>query len=96
MSQYVVAFRGQPDRPPAGGEDGAWNAWFGSLGSAVIDPGHRVGRVRTVAGQGQGAGPAASAVLTGYVVIDAPDWDAATQAALNEIGHEGWGLVMAQ
>jgi len=79
MSNYVVAFRGQPDRKPAAGEDEAWGAWFASLGAAVIDPGHRVARVRAL--DGQGAGEAGNMVLTGYVVIQAQDWDTATELA---------------
>jgi len=86
MSKYVLAFRGQPNRKAAAGEDAAWGAWFGSLGAAVTDHGHRVGQVRTV--QAQGAGEAGSMVLTGYVVVDAPDLDAAAKLAAGCPGLE--------
>ena len=43
MSSYVLAFRGRPDRTPQSGEDEAWGAWFGRLGSAIADCGNRVG-----------------------------------------------------
>lgn len=79
MAKYVLAFRGQPDRTPAAGEDEAWGAWFGSLGAAVIDAGHRVGQVRTL--PAAGAGDPAAMVLTGYVVITAGDLQAATDLA---------------
>jgi hypothetical protein len=79
MSKYVLAFRGQPDRTPAPDEEQAWGAWFGQLGPAIIDRGNRVGATRTLpAGR---RGEPGSAVLTGYVVIDAADLDAAAKLA---------------
>lgn len=79
MTNYVLAFRGQPDRSPAEGEDAAWGAWFGSVGSAMVDSGHRVVHARTLQPEGQGTPDAP--VLTGYVVIAAEDLDAATNLA---------------
>ena len=79
MTNYVLAFRGQPDRTPAEGEDEAWGAWFGSLGSAVVDFGHRVAHAQTLTPKGESAPD--SAVLTGYVVITAEDLEGATKLA---------------
>lgn len=79
MANYVVAFRGQPDRVPAAGEEQAWGAWFGSLGPAVVDSGHRVGQVRTL--DPRDAGSSQSMVLTGYVVLEAYDLEAAAAMA---------------
>ena len=79
MSKYVLAFRGQPDRAPAAEEDQAWGAWFGQLGPAIVDFGNRVGATRTLPAARRGE--PASAVLTGYIVIDAADLDAAAKLA---------------
>ena len=46
MSNYVLAFRGRPDRTPQPGEDQEWGAWFARLGSAIADFGNRVGSAR--------------------------------------------------
>ena len=79
MSKYVLAFRGQPDRTPAGEEEQAWGAWFGQLGPAIADMGNRVGATRTLPAARRG--DPGSAVLTGYMVIDAADLDAAATLA---------------
>jgi hypothetical protein len=78
MSAYVLAFRGRPDRTPAADEEQAWGAWFGQLGPAIIDRGNRVGAVRTLRADG---GEPDTGVLTGYVVIEAGDLDAAAELA---------------
>jgi hypothetical protein len=79
MSSYVVAFRGRPDRTPQPGEDEAWGGWFGRLGPAIADFGHRTGTSRTLSAR-QGDDPAGR-VLTGYIVINAEDLDAAVTLA---------------
>ena len=79
MGKYVLAFRGQPGRTPAAEEEQAWGAWFGQLGPAIADRGNRVGTTRTLPAALRGE--PASAVLTGYVVIDAADLDAAAKLA---------------
>jgi hypothetical protein len=79
LTNYVLAFRGRPDRGPAEGEDQAWGAWFGSLGSAVVDSGHRVRHAQTLSAEGEVAREAQ--VLTGYVVIAAESLDAAARLA---------------
>jgi len=79
MSSYVLAFRGRPDRTPQSGEDEAWGVWFGRLGPAITDFGNRVGTCRTLsARQDDGAD---GRVLTGYIVINADDLDAAVELA---------------
>lgn len=79
MSKYVLAFRGQPDRAHQPDEGQQWGAWFAGLGAAVADAGNQVGTVRTLAA-GDG-GNLASAVLTGYVVINAGSPDEAARLA---------------
>ena len=79
MGKYVLAFRGQPDRAAAPEEEQAWGAWFGQLGPAIADRGNRVGATRTLPAARRGE--PGNAVLTGYVVIDAADLDAAATLA---------------
>ena len=79
MPKYVLAFRGQPDRPPVRGEDEAWGTWFGGLGAKIVDPGNRVGQVERL--NAEPAGSAAGEVFTGYLVVDAADIGAATTLA---------------
>ena len=79
MGTYVLAFRGQPDRTAAPEEEQAWGAWFGQLGPAISDMGNRVGATRTLPAARRGE--PGNAVLTGYVVIDAADLDAAAALA---------------
>src|SRR5487761_1851167 len=79
MTNFVLAFRGRPDRTPGEGEDAAWGAWFGSLGAAVVDFGHRVTHAQTLTAQGE-TNPEGT-LLTGYVVISAEELDAARKMA---------------
>lgn len=79
MSKYVLAFRGQPDRAHQPDEGQQWGAWFAGLGAAIADMGNQVGTVRTLAAKD--GGDPASAVLSGYVVINAADSDEAARLA---------------
>lgn len=94
MADYVLAFRGQPDRQPPEGAAEAWGAWFGSLGPALADAGHRVETVRTLRGSGPGNG--ARTVLTGYIMITAEDDEAAGALASGCPGlHTGLSVDVA-
>ena len=79
MCTYVLAFRGQPDRQAPEGADDKWRAWFGELGSALVDPGSRVGPVATLTAAEPG--DPATAVLTGYLTVSADDLESATRLA---------------
>jgi hypothetical protein len=79
MTNYVLAFRGQPDRSATTAEEEAWGAWFGRIGGSVVDRGNRVGDARILSGAN--GGDPATAVLTGYVVIAADDLAAASELA---------------
>lgn len=79
MGKYVLAFRGQPDRVHQPEEGQQWGTWFAGLGTAIADPGNQVGTVRTLAAKD--GGDPASAILTGYVVIDASSPDEAARLA---------------
>ncbi|MGY2873130.1 hypothetical protein ACVW00_000320 [Marmoricola sp. URHA0025 HA25] len=79
MTTYVLAFRGQPGRPAPEGAEEKWGAWFGELGSAIADPGSRVGPVATLTAPDHG--DPATAVLTGYMTVTADDLEAAASLA---------------
>ena len=83
MAKYLLLFRGgkMPETPDAQAQVmAAWTAWFGTLGSALVDAGNptSAGRTinpdRTVGGDGR---PAAS----GYSIISADSLDAAVVLA---------------
>jgi hypothetical protein len=78
MSHYVLAFRARPDREHAATEEADWGAWFGALGEAVVDRGNRVDPRQTVAAHGARLDGAA---VTGYIVVDAADDNAAVDLA---------------
>ena len=79
MSKYVVAFRGQAGGVASADEDRAWGAWFGQLGQTITDRGNRVGATRILPAAHRG--DPGSAVLRGYVVIEADNLDAAAGLA---------------
>jgi len=87
MSKYVVAFRGQPGGSASAEEEQAWGAWFGQLGQAITDRGNRVGATRTLAAAHHG--DSGTAVLRGYVVIEADNLDAAAGLAAGCPGLAG-------
>ena len=42
MTNYVFSFRVPSDYAPHAGTPAEWRAWFGSLGSALVDVGNAV------------------------------------------------------
>ena len=80
MSKYVLAFRGPSDRKATAEQEAAWGNWFQELGSTVVDFGSRVGQVSALGEVGAGAGNGRN-VLTGYVLIEAKDLEAAVAVA---------------
>jgi hypothetical protein len=92
MATYVLAFRSAPNRTPRAGEEAAWGSWFQSLGGAIADYGHRVGRVN-VLGNGGAADGGNATVLGGYIVISADSLDAATTLAEGCPGLSNGGVV---
>jgi hypothetical protein len=76
MAKFVFAYHG--GSAPRNPEEvkkvmDAWGAWFGSLGSAVIDGGNPVGKSYTVKPDGslaEGGGPNP---ISGYSLIEAKD-----------------------
>jgi YCII-related domain len=78
MTNYVLAFRGVPDRAVPEGAEQAWGAWFGQLGPAIADRGNRVGNVKRL--DAAGSVPGAEA-LSGYVVVSADSMESAVTLA---------------
>lgn len=78
MSKYVLAFHAQPGGTASPEQEQAWGAWFGELGPTVTG-GDRVGATRMIAGKN--GGERGNSTLSGYVVIEAPDLDAAAKIA---------------
>jgi hypothetical protein len=76
MANYVLTFRGQPDRTPTAAEEARWPAWFGQISASIADMGNRVGQARSVGYHGQ-----RDDALSGYIVVTAADFDAAVAIA---------------
>jgi hypothetical protein len=74
MAKFVFAYHG--GSTPRSPEEvkkvmDAWGAWFGSLGSAVIDGGNPVGKSYTVKPDGSLAEGGGANPLSGYSLIEA-------------------------
>ena len=86
MAKFLMAYHGgrAPETPEEGTEVmAAWEAWFASMGRAVVDDGHPVSRAKTVASDGgvsEGGGPNP---VSGYSLIEADSLDAAVVLAHN-------------
>jgi hypothetical protein len=78
MANYVLAFRGAPERAMPEGAEQAWGAWFGKLGPAIADRGNRVGNVTRLEAAGGASG---GETLTGYMVVSADSMDSAVTLA---------------
>jgi len=83
MPNFVFAYHGgdKPETPEEGAKQmAAWQAWFGSMGEAVVDGGAPVGLSKTVNAVGVaddgGANP-----LSGYTVIKADTIETACELA---------------
>ena len=90
MSKYVYVYSGgsMAETPEEQAEVmAAWGAWFGELGSAIVDGGNAFG-ASTVVGGG-------SATATGYSIVDAASLeDAATLAKGCPILNNGGAVAV--
>lgn len=59
----------------------AWGAWFGGLGSAIVDGGNPVGDSSTVNGDGSVSGNGGANPASGYSLINAENMEAALEKA---------------
>ena len=85
MTNYLLAYTGGGSMADATPEQqaavmAAWGAWFGALGSAVVDGGNPVGAAATLQPDGSRADGGVSS-LTGYSIISAGSLAAASDLA---------------
>ena len=83
MAKYVFVYKGGGMAATEEEQQqvmAAWGAWFGTLGSAVVDMGNPFAGSTSVASDGSTNGGAASG-LTGYSIIEADSLDAAAGSA---------------
>jgi hypothetical protein len=60
----------------------AWNAWFGKLGSALVDGGNPfTGNIKTIASNGVVSNGPVGTPSTGYSIIKADSFEAAVELA---------------
>ena len=83
MAKLLLITRGgsMPDSPEEGAKVmQAWTDWFTLIGGAIVDPGHPISQVRTIAADGS-VGSGGTGSVTGYTIIAAGDIDAAVALA---------------
>ncbi len=81
MTKYIYAFHGggMPETPEEGAKMmAAWQAWMGSLGDKMADPGAPVGMSKTVT-WGSVSDDGGSNPLSGYTVVHATNIDEAIE-----------------
>ena len=76
MDKYVFSFRVPSDYAPHAGTAAEWQAWFGGLGSAVVDIGNAV---TDYASLGEVGG--SDSRMVAYSVVSAEDMDSALALA---------------
>jgi hypothetical protein len=84
MAKYVFVYHGGsvPSNPEDGKkEHDAWGAWFGSMGSSVVDGGNPMGKSSTVKPDGALISGGGSNPASGYSLIEAADLNDAHKKA---------------
>jgi hypothetical protein len=76
MAKYVFSYRVPADYAPHAGTPAEWQAWFGGMGSALVDVGHAV---TDYASLGEVGG--SDSRMVGYSVVSAEDMDSALALA---------------
>jgi hypothetical protein len=76
MAKYVFSFRVPSDYAPGAETAAEWQAWFGGLGSALVDIGNAVTDYASL-GEVGGSGSR----MIGYSVVSAEDTDSALALA---------------
>ena len=85
MAKYVLLYSGG-SMPETEAEQAAvmqaWGAWFGVLGSALVDQGNPfTGQAKSIASDGSVSDGAGDKAASGYSIIQADSLDAATTLA---------------
>lgn len=77
MAKYLFIYHGGGKMPASKDEAkqvmDAWGAWFGGMGTAVIDGGNPVGMSSTVRSDGSLADGGGANPVSGYSLIEAKD-----------------------
>jgi hypothetical protein len=76
MAEYVFSFRVPSDYQPNAGTSAEWQAWFGGLGSALVDIGHAVTEYAALGEVGS-----SDSRMIAYSVVSAEDMDSALALA---------------
>lgn len=83
MAKFVLTYHGGGGMETTEAEMAAvmakWEAWYGELGSSILDGGNPFGETKNV--DSNGVTGANDNPATGYTIIDAADIDAAVAAA---------------
>lgn len=85
MTKYLLAYHGGGKMPTNPAEVkqvmDAWGAWFGSLGAALVDGGHPVGKSATVMPDGSLTNNGGANPVSGYSMIEASSLEDAHKKA---------------
>ncbi len=85
MANYVLIYTGGGQPATQAERDAvlkAWTAWFGKLGSNLVDPGNPFsGKVKSIATGGKTSDGAVGTMATGYSIVKADSLDAAAEMA---------------
>ena len=76
MAKYVFSFRVPSDYAPHAGTATEWQAWFGGLGSALVDVGNAVTEYASLGEVG-----GSDSRMVAYSVVSAEDMDSALTLA---------------
>ncbi len=83
MANFLLTYHGEGGMPETKEEQdrimGAWSAWFGTLGGAVVDGGNPVSAAKAISPDGSVMD--ATSAPTGYSIIQADSLDAAVELA---------------
>jgi hypothetical protein len=79
MDKYVFSYRVPSDYAPHAGTAAEWQAWFGGMGSALVDVGNALRAVTDYASLGEVGG--SDSRMVGYSVVSAQDMDSALALA---------------
>ena len=83
MPKFLFTYHGgkAPENPAEGEQVMAqWNAWYGSMGDAVVDGGGPAGNSKTVSASGVADDGGANPV-SGHTIVEAADQGAACEMA---------------
>ena len=84
MAKYVLLYSGG-SMPETEAESAAvmkaWETWYKSLGSAVVDPGNPMSAAKKIDVNGNVSDGPVGVMMTGYTILSAESLDAAVEMA---------------